>query len=82
MKHAGPDALDQLEPLLVALRQVSRIREKNRGIFYRGSRAFLHFHEDGAGLFADVRLDTEFERFRVTTTAERARLLRLIQTRA
>jgi len=78
MKHAGPAALDQLEPLLAALRDVPQIREKSRGIFYRSSRAFLHFHEDPSGLFADVRIGAEFERVRVTTTRERERLLRRV----
>jgi len=61
MKHAGPAALDQREPLLALLRDLPELREKSRGTFYRGSRAFLHFHEDPAGLFADVRIDAEFE---------------------
>jgi len=79
MKHAGPEGLDQLEPLLVALRELPGLREKSRGTFYRGSRAFLHFHEDPAGLFADVRFEAEFERFRVSTAKERDRLLRRVR---
>jgi hypothetical protein len=75
MRHARPEALDQLEPMLEALRAMPDLREKSRGTFYRGSRAFLHFHEDPAGLFADVRLDDEFERFRVTTQRERRTVL-------
>jgi len=79
MKHAGPAALDQLEPLLAVLRDLPALREKRRGTFYRGSRAFLHFHEDPAGLFADVRIDAEFERVRVSTAKERERLLRRVR---
>ena len=75
MKHAGSDALDRLEPLLAQLRDLPELREKSRGAFYRGSRAFLHFHEDPAGLFADIRVDAEFERVRVTTRQEQSRLL-------
>jgi hypothetical protein len=56
MKHAGSLALDQLEPLLAAIRALPGLKEKGRGVFYRGGKAFLHFHEDPAGLFADVRL--------------------------
>ncbi len=38
-------------------------KEKKLGVFYRKSRAFLHFHEDDGALFADVRVSgTEFER--------------------
>ena len=79
MKHAGPEALDRLEPLLTLLRDVPGLREKNRGTFYRGSRAFLHFHEDATGLFADVRVHTDFERMRVSTAAEQRRLIRLVR---
>ena len=72
MKHAGQAALDQLEPTLAALRALPGLTEKGRGVFYRKSRAFLHFHEDPKGLFADLR-DTagrDFERFDVTQSSE------------
>jgi hypothetical protein len=76
VKHATSAALDRLEPLLAELRGVAELREKARGTFYRGSRAFLHFHEDPAGLFADVRLGgDDFTRFRATTRAEQRALL-------
>jgi hypothetical protein len=79
VKHAGAETLSQLEPLIAALRQISGLREQKTGIFYRGSRAFLHVHEDPAGLFADVRLTETFERFEVTTTQQQEALLRRVQ---
>jgi hypothetical protein len=75
MKHAGPVALDRLEATLRLLRQRPALREKSRGVFYRAGRAFLHFHEHGGALFADVRFDTEFERVSVTSAAERKALI-------
>ena len=76
MKHVTPTGLDELDGLLDDLRGVEGLTEKTRGVFYRGSRAFLHFHEDPTGLYADVRLDgAEFERMRVSTKAERKRVL-------
>jgi hypothetical protein len=75
MKHAGPDALDQLEPLLVELRALPGLKEKARGVFYRRGRAFLHFHQDPAGLFADLRDGEDFDRLPVNTDEERAALL-------
>jgi hypothetical protein len=75
MKHAGPDALDRLEPLLAQIRQRDGLKEKSRGTFYRGSRAFLHFHEHGEEFFADMRLADDFERFPATTASERRALL-------
>jgi hypothetical protein len=75
MKHASSIALDGLEPLLSKLRLVDGIREKKRGVFYRGSSAFLHFHEEPAGFFADVRLGLEWERLPVNTPGEQRTLL-------
>lgn len=77
MKHAGSQALDELEPLVAAIRALPGLKENKRGVFYRKGRAFLHFHEDPAGLFCDVRLDPEadFTRRRVSTAAERKTVL-------
>ena len=82
MKHVTPAGLDELEGVLSELRRVDGLTEKKRGVFYRGSRAFLHFHEDSTGMYADVRVDTEFERLRVTTKAERRRLLSVVRSAA
>jgi hypothetical protein len=76
MKHATPGALDTLEPLLVEIRREAALKEKSRGVFYRGSRAALHFHEDPAGMFADLRLRDDWQRLPVNTPAERAALMR------
>jgi hypothetical protein len=70
VKHAGPDALDLLEPLLVKIRKLEGLKEPKRGTFYRGSSAFLHFHEDPAGMFADIKLEGDFQRYRVSTRKE------------
>ena len=72
MRHARDDALDSLEPVLVQLRELPELTERSRGTFYKRSQAFLHFHEDPAGLFADVRLvpGEAFTRMRVSTKAE------------
>jgi hypothetical protein len=78
VKHATPAALDRLEPLLAGLRELPGLKEKSRGVFYRKSSAYLHFHEDKAGLFADIRrADGTFERHRVETEDERAAFSRL-----
>jgi hypothetical protein len=75
MKHAGPPALDQLEPVLAKLRKLDGLRERKRGAFYRGSSAFLHFHEDQAGFFADLKVAGDFVRFPVNSGAEVEKLL-------
>jgi hypothetical protein len=76
MKHASADSLKLLEDLLLALRACRVLRERTPGSFYRGGSAFLHFHEDPAGLFADAKLDLQnFSRFPVSTPGQRSALL-------
>jgi hypothetical protein len=82
VRHAGPESLDGIEELLARLRQVPGLVEKKRGVFYRRSKAFAHFHEDPTGMYADVRLSTEFERFRVETSTEQDALLARIRAAA
>jgi hypothetical protein len=66
MRHASPETIASLEPLIARIRALPGLTEKKPGTFYRKSSAFLHFHEDPAGLFADVKLDGKnFERFEV-----------------
>ena len=61
--------------MLAALRDLPELTERGRGVFYRRSRAFLHFHEDASGHHVDVRLGADFERFRVQTKAEQRTVL-------
>lgn len=75
MKHAGPAALDSLEPLLGAIRTRDRLQEKRRGVFYRGGKAWLHFHEDPAGMFADLKAGADWLRFNVSDETGRRALL-------
>ncbi|MHB8375631.1 MAG: hypothetical protein ACYDEB_01555 [Dehalococcoidia bacterium] len=79
MKHATSIALDGLEPLLRELRALDGLTERTRGVFYRRSSAFLHFHEDPAGFFADVRIGPGWARLPATTAAERRALLREVK---
>ena len=77
MKHAGSAALDSLEPLLARLRAVGGLKEKGRGVFYLKSRAFLHFHEDPTGLYADIRAPdgADFDRLKIGGEAAAAELV-------
>lgn len=81
MKHAGPETLARIEKLLDDLRTRPALKEKRPGVFYLGSRAFLHFHDDPSGVFADVRLGDEFSRFAVTTRSAQSDLLDRIDAR-
>jgi hypothetical protein len=76
MKHAGPDALDQLEPMLEQIRRLDGLKEKKRGSFYCGSVWFVHFHEDPAGFFADLTTGAGSERFPINTRSQTQIFLR------
>ncbi len=76
MRHARDLDLDRIDDLLAQIRLRTSLNEKKRGIFYRASRAYLHFHEDRSALFADLRKpDGEFARFDVTGAEGQAELL-------
>ena len=76
MRHAGEQALAALEPMLGQLRSLPGLTEKRPGVFYRGSGAFLHFHEDPAGLFADLKRNGEWIRLALKTRAQQTALIR------
>jgi hypothetical protein len=80
MQHASESTLHELAPLLERLRSLDGLVEKRPGVFYRRSKAFLHFHEDPSGLFVDVRfrVDEPFTRLPVSTDAQRSALVKMI----
>ena len=75
MKHADVRALEAVSDLIENLRRRPVLVEKRLGIFYTKGRAFLHFHNDPTGLFADLRLGAEWQRFPVNDPEECATLL-------
>ena len=79
MKHASAGSPDGLKHLLEQIRAVGSLKEKQRRIFYLGSKAFLHFHKDPEGMYADVKVGAAFRRLRVTTKAEQRALLQALR---
>lgn len=73
MKHATDLCLDRLEPYLRQIRRLNLL-EKKRGVFYRRGQAFLHFHEHGALMFADIKIDGAWQRLPVDTLEQQASL--------
>ena len=63
------------------IRARTALTERSRGVFYRARDPFLHFHEDPAGFFCDIKIDGRFRRHRATTKAQQrtlvARVVRL-----
>jgi hypothetical protein len=78
VRHARADALDELSDLLDEIRKLPGLVERSRGVFYRRSRAYLHFHEDPSGMYADVRTGEDFTRHRVQSADERRDFLALV----
>jgi len=80
MKHASVETLANIAPLLRKLRILPGMQEKSTGVFYRKSKAFLHFHEEGECLYADVRLTgPDFDRMPATSAQEQRALFKTIQ---
>jgi len=80
VRHATDNDLDHIEGLLAELRGFPQLRERKRGHFSRGSRAFAHFHEDAGDFYVDVRLDSAFERMQVTSEGDQAAFLAQVRT--
>src|SRR6516225_5897210 len=78
VKHAGAVALEALSDLLESLRMRVLLVERRPRIFYLKGKAFLHFHEDRAGLFADVRDGGDWHRLPADSAGERAEILALV----
>jgi N-acetylglutamate synthase-like GNAT family acetyltransferase len=79
VRHATQEDLDQIEALLGELRKLAQLRERRRGYFSHGARAFLHFHEDTGAFYVDVRLGSTFRRMRVTSLEEQNDFLSLVR---
>jgi len=80
VKHATNKTLATLQPLLKELRTLERLVERTPGSFYVKASAFLHFHEDPSGTYADVKFDlASFTRVRVTSEAEQSRFLQSVR---
>lgn len=79
MKHAASKALEKLGPLLEQIRTLPGLREQSTGVFYRGPKAVLHFHEDPASVFADAWLGSRWERTEVTSAPQQEALLRKLR---
>ena len=80
MKHASQKTLESLDNVLRQLRAHRALVERTPGSFYFKSKAFLHFHEDPMGLFADVKLDgTTFQRMGINTRPEQDRFVEAVK---
>lgn len=80
MRHITPARLGTIQDLLERLRAIDALVEHSPGVFYVRSCAFLHFHEDGGDVYADVRLAGDgFDRRRVMTKREQQSLVAAVR---
>ncbi|NEQ42715.1 MAG: hypothetical protein F6K00_03775 [Leptolyngbya sp. SIOISBB] len=76
MKHANEETLARLVPLLEQIRRrMPPLKEKGPSKFYLKSSAFLHFHDDPAGIFADLKVAGDWQRYPVNNDADYSQLL-------
>lgn len=77
MPRADAAALALLAPLLRQLRDIKGVREERPGIFYARRDAFVHFHEDAGGLYADLKKSggAGFDRYPLATPAQQRKLV-------
>ena len=84
MAHASPEALQAVLPLLRQLRDIKTLKEKQPGIFYCRSAAFLHFHDESGALVADLKKasGSGFDRYPLTNPLAHRKLLDETKLRA
>ena len=77
MARADAAALQALLPVLRQLREIKGVQETKPGIFYARRDAFVHFHDDGGGLYADLKKPggSGFDRYPLATPAEQRKLV-------
>ncbi|PSR13349.1 hypothetical protein C8255_25385 [filamentous cyanobacterium CCP3] len=71
--------MTRLVSLLDRVRQrVPPLKEPKTGTFYLKSAAFLHFHDDSSGLFADLKVQGSWQRYPVNGEADYTALLQAL----
>ncbi len=77
MARAGDEALKKLLPVLRQLREIKGVQETKPGIFYVRRDAFIHFHDEGGALHADLKKagGSGFDRYPLDTAAQQRKLV-------
>jgi hypothetical protein len=75
--RADEEALKKLVPVLRQLREIKGVQETKPGIFYARRDAFIHFHDEGGMLFADLKKPggSGFDRYPLDTPAQQRKLV-------
>lgn len=77
MARAEAEALQKLLPVLRQLREIKGVQETKPGIFYARRDAFIHFHDEGGVLHADLKKPggSGFDRYPLDTPAQQRKLV-------
>jgi hypothetical protein len=84
MARADSEALRPLLPLLRQLREIKGLKEIQPGVFHARRDAFIHFHDEGGVVHADLKKPggAGFDRFPLATPAEQRKLVDEAKLRA
>jgi len=84
MARADADALRSLLPVLRQLREIKGVKETQPGVFQARRDAFIHFHDEGGVLHADLKKPggSSFDRFPLATPADQRKLVDEAKLRA
>jgi len=82
MARATKATLQVLDPWLDEVRHlgIDGLVEKANGAFYRRRVGILHFHEDGDGIQADVKVAGVWQRVAIDDPAGKRRVIDLLRT--
>ena len=81
MSRAKKSTLEELEPWLREVRTlgIEGLVETANGAFYKRRTAILHFHEDAEGVYADVKVDGEWQRVQVNAERGKRTVLKMLK---
>ena len=73
--------LQRFGPLVDEVRAlgIDRLIEKANGAFYQGRVGILHFHEDGDGVYADVKVGGEWQRVQIDRGQGKRKVIGLLR---
>ena len=84
MSRADAEALRALLPVLRQLREIKGVKETQPGVFHARRDAFIHFHDEGGVLHAELKKPggSGFDRFALATPADHRKLVDEARLRA
>ena len=84
MARADAEALKTLLPILRQLREIKGLKETQPGTFDARRDAFIHFHDEGGALIADLKKagGSGFDRFPLATPPEQRKFVDEARLRA